>query len=798
MKFKHESEYNIHLETHGSIDSKNEENGETFNNSPIINSLINSQVNNDKKVNLDTCGVCFKVFSDKLSLMEHAKQHDNIVYKCGICLLSFKDQSILIEHLKNHKKLDANVKESVNIQSNIISNEKSQSESPFVTEEISNEQNNIIFHTCNLCSISFLNESLYNDHMKIHDLTPTDLDTSITSLEINNIDNRKNFEIDTNGIVTNLEQMLEGIHSDQIELNTQETINKEVQPLETIQNLDSLLHSNDSQGFIKIQFLNQNNTLQSHIEDKENSENVSFVNEDSLDTTIETSPSVSDTNFIHLSNNELNDTNLKEIFDLVKEKKISVSLDEPMMNSLENFCHVEVKSELNHSSENVEISMYVCVACDYKVDHVDKLKLHFAEKHPEESTNFLCPYCNDVFEIKAHLEEHLLTHKQNSPAESQKPNNEKSLICLTCGLTFKTKKALKSHVETHSSQEFKCNKCNATFQKEKLLNEHQIKHHRDLHCKYCGKEIRQFKALRNHELRHEKVSEIFECETCNRVFKTKTGLRHHLAVHTGEYKFCCNYCGRGFMSRMMLEEHLSKHTKEERYICDVCGRKFTFQSTYWIHRKWHDNPYPYKCEFCNRMFRHSSLLAVHKRKHTGERPYKCPHCSLSFSVGGTLKRHLILHTGIYPFNCTDCKRGFTCKHKFSQHMAKLHNDFSHLNEKPPKTEFKMIVRDNVHCKPEEQLNNENKIMLNFDEDIEIESSNDIPFKVEEMEEVEKDLQSVENTMIPCTIITNTDMLVEDQESQVVEIVLDDTSQAVTCMNLDHNSLLPELWYNSED
>ncbi|XP_049861395.1 uncharacterized protein LOC126355181 [Schistocerca gregaria] len=384
------------------------------------------------------------------------------------------------------------------------------------------------------------------------------------------------------------------------------------------------------------------------------------------------------------------------------------------------------------------------------------------------SKNLSCKLCNKHFlnmnDLHKHNSEKHQTHKMHHN-------------CMHCSASFLTKELCLTHEENCVFVPY-CDECGEKFSEVDQLRSHKDTTHRDPHCRYCGKEILKLKTLRYHELRHmKKTAEKFECSECEKVFKTKTGLRHHFALHTGQYKFCCDYCGRGFMSRMMMEEHRSKHTKEERYICDVCGRKFCFQSTYWIHRKWHDNPFPYKCNFCGRKFRHSSLLAVHKRKHTGERPYKCPHCPLTFPVGGTLKRHIILHTRVYPYNCEVCKRGFTTRHKFAIHLSKIHGDSKMLNEKARPNEFKMVIRDNEAVKKQDNVEPSAE-WQNPDDSEQV----DMNFRLGSSAGGVDNFDHLEGAM-SCSLVPDELLVGNAFATRVVEIVLDDTSQAVAAVTV---------------
>nr|CAD7447618.1 unnamed protein product [Timema bartmani] len=704
---------------------------------------------------------------------------------------------------------------------------------------------------CSTCSITFVNKSMYSKHMKVHEGKNDDaLTQQLDNSSANTAQERYTFVSDSQDnqeyveLELSFEEMLAKIEAGGHNASNQpdrsgKTI--QVQSLNTslkcvVCNLEfvdtSLLQEHQvSQGHLENVVLQDdtvmggNDTLHSvsleMAESQQTSENQELEtertetgNDSSEEGYFDDSTNV--VNIITCANGVLPDEALlqggvKYVFDVGNGQQLIANSSDGI-ESFSDFCEVQIKTEHMdalsnleaHSNNSEDFSLpsnlkktFVCAVCGYRSSLMVDLKNHF--KAHKNDQNHRCNVCNKIFTTQQKLTTHMKIHKRSTSKlageepEANKPqqvkqSREKLLYkCQFCEEEFSTKKAYKAHEEVHPDMfSLKCDECDQQFTKEKQLRDHKDTTHRDPHCRFCGKEILKAKTLKNHELRHIREKDHFECDVCKRVFKTKTGLRHHVAVHTGEYKYCCDYCGRGFMSRMMMEEHRSMHTKEERYICDVCGRKFSFQSTYWIHRKWHDNPYPYKCNFCSRLFRHSSLLAVHKRKHTGERPYKCPHCPLTFPVGGTLKRHLILHTGVYPFNCDSCNRGFTTRHKYATHLAKVHSEFELLNNKPQTEDFKMVIREEGKQPPAFQE------LTMWDEG----EHDTLNFKLEGIggdDDMSKDT-SMEG--ISCTIVSD-DLLVENMvPTRVVEIVLDEASQAVATVTLaDHTTnMLPEFWY----
>lgn len=328
-----------------------------------------------------------------------------------------------------------------------------------------------------------------------------------------------------------------------------------------------------------------------------------------------------------------------------------------------------------------EEKIYKCHICSKILTTYHNLKRH-VRNHEKSSGSVKCTLCSKELTDKLHLRQHV---------EEMHPETHQ---CPFCQKVFSNKKICKAHELTHPERYvYKCDMCKKMFLNETRLEKHKTVFHRDPHCRYCEKEIKDPTKLFNHERRHEMYKNKFPCQLCPKVFRTPSGLKYHMSVHTGKYAVYCEICGKGMHSEIVLEEHKATHTKEIRYTCELCGRNFSSNSTYRMHRKWHDDPLPYKCKICDRKFKHTSILAVHMRRaHTGERPYKCPHCPYTFSVSSTLHKHIILHTKKYPHNCKLCGKGFTTRTKIARHMAKVHNDFEMLNAKPTPCQYKMVLK----------------------------------------------------------------------------------------------------------
>ncbi|XP_077500080.1 uncharacterized protein LOC144110888 [Amblyomma americanum] len=79
--------------------------------------------------------------------------------------------------------------------------------------------------------------------------------------------------------------------------------------------------------------------------------------------------------------------------------------------------------------------------------------------------------------------------------------------------------------------------------------------------------------------------------------------------------------------------------------CDQCGYRCSSRSYMRIHARVHTGERPYRCDICPSAFTDPSNLNRHKRCHTGERPFVCRHCKQHFSQSSSLRTHLLYRHG---------------------------------------------------------------------------------------------------------------------------------------------------------
>ena len=64
------------------------------------------------------------------------------------------------------------------------------------------------------------------------------------------------------------------------------------------------------------------------------------------------------------------------------------------------------------------------------------------------------------------------------------------------------------------------------------------------------------------------------CKFCAKIFRTATGLRQHMRLHTGQ-SFVCQVCGMELTTAVNLRRHQQTHLSERpTFTCELCGRTF--------------------------------------------------------------------------------------------------------------------------------------------------------------------------------------------------------------------------------
>uniref|UniRef100_A0A336LPJ4 CSON000142 protein n=1 Tax=Culicoides sonorensis TaxID=179676 RepID=A0A336LPJ4_CULSO len=280
-----------------------------------------------------------------------------------------------------------------------------------------------------------------------------------------------------------------------------------------------------------------------------------------------------------------------------------------------------------------------CKTLDEKTSHS-----HFCAKKNLIRVNF-CIKCNLQCASYSKYAKHLKKFHHGEGLD-------KKFMCHLCSATFDYDRELQLHVIRHMDPKpFKCDHCEADFKGRLGLETHMIRIHFPQEakqiCNACEPpmlfgSIRPYKSHLN--MVHFNSKEKAICPICNNPIR-KTGLQWHITrqhtQHEFKDKYECNVCGKIFVSKFNLEVHSLVHIPEDQR--------------------------QHSCQFCDRRFNSKQNCVEHERGHTGEKPYKCETCGKAYARKQTLKDHQREHNG-QGYECSVCKRVFTDRGNYRHHM----------------------------------------------------------------------------------------------------------------------------------
>ncbi|CAG9822621.1 unnamed protein product [Phaedon cochleariae] len=218
--------------------------------------------------------------------------------------------------------------------------------------------------------------------------------------------------------------------------------------------------------------------------------------------------------------------------------------------------------------------------------------------------------------------------------------------------------------------EYECNICQKSFRSISGLRTHLKSHDEEKPyvCTECKKAFKVYGSLMHH-IRTHSGEQPYECKECGKKYKQAGTLRAHMRIHTGSKPFLCTICGRGFRQAPDLTYHMRTHTKEKPYMCNVCGRRMSMQCHLVQHMRSHTGEKPFKCSECDKAFPSSTRLKRHSIVHTGAKPFECHLCHKRFNRSSGLRVHEKTHSAARSHACARCNKSFLWAHSLRAHLA---------------------------------------------------------------------------------------------------------------------------------
>lgn len=149
---------------------------------------------------------------------------------------------------------------------------------------------------------------------------------------------------------------------------------------------------------------------------------------------------------------------------------------------------------------------------------------------------------------------------------------------------------------------------------------------------------------------HSTEKKVFHCQFCDLSFRLHKELITHEGTHTRTLANInlkrCKICGIA-----CYNGNLIAHVKEyhEHYECDLCQKVYRTKNHLKLHMKTHINAREYKCPTCPCTFNFFSQLKRHERSHSAIAVWFCEICGVGFKNKPNLSHHMRSHNGKMKF-----------------------------------------------------------------------------------------------------------------------------------------------------
>ncbi|KAG5896120.1 hypothetical protein JTB14_006907 [Gonioctena quinquepunctata] len=212
------------------------------------------------------------------------------------------------------------------------------------------------------------------------------------------------------------------------------------------------------------------------------------------------------------------------------------------------------------------------------------------------------------------------------------------LLCKLCPKMFLSHMDLGLHSKMHNDDGFfSCHMCDYRKDTKKTFQIH-IKSHDLYKCEKCSRILKSKLCAYKHSKSHS-VENTVQCEICGKNLKKQCLPIHKKILHSDDRNALitkCPICSKEYQNPSSLRQHYSAIHKElgidVSVVCDICGMRLSCKGKLPQHLRTHTGDKPFACEACPKRFIAKDILAAHMRVHTGEKPYECKFCGKKFAI----------------------------------------------------------------------------------------------------------------------------------------------------------------------
>lgn len=374
---------------------------------------------------------------------------------------------------------------------------------------------------------------------------------------------------------------------------------------------------------------------------------------------------------------------------------------QPVSRALEEHADPSQGVTISGDSSASEATLFKCLGCAELFGSLSDLDTHRQSVHPN---SHFCHICGEVFGDALHLESHVTAAHGKGIC----------FYCTLCLMVFVGEESFRGHkvqcgvvcaTSKRKRREFICSHCCFITDAYSKLCGHVVEKHPNVsvqRCEYCQKPFLHGAMLEHHcETVHKKAghltarekdksstTRLYPCTFCDRVFRSRQGIRAHTNIHKNLRPYECRKCGASLTSMTNLKAHMVciHGNPGDNAKCPHCPKVFKLKRSLNIHvRAIHSQEGRRQCELCGKWLaterklqRHTALTHYGDSVNTQDstfsllRPLKCDHCDFKSFSYPRLARHRVTHTGVYPHQCPECSKQFVFRDQMTRHVQTVH------------------------------------------------------------------------------------------------------------------------------